>query len=276
MSSSPEEARHRRASRGVDLLRRLYYGCAALVVDPVRVGRSWRALPHYVKNGLSYSRRVGAASFQISPFDLQFATFDRFGAAGSIRGHYFLQDLWAARHLFQRNVEHHTDVGSRVDGFIAHVLTFARVTYLDLRPIGIALDGLTYQRASITDLPLEDGTVGSLSCLHVIEHIGLGRYGDRVDPQGHVRAAAELSRVLKPGAQLLIATPVGRERLCFDAHRIFDPESVASLFQPLVLREFHVIDDRGVEVQENASFEHARLCTYGCGLFVFERAASSP
>jgi len=110
-----------------------------------------------------------------------------------------------------------------------------------------------------------------LSCLHVIEHIGLGRYGDPIDPDGHLKAAAELSRVLRSGGQLLLGTPVGRERLCFDAHRIFDPATIVAMLKPLVLLTFALIDDGGTTIQREASFEQARRCTYGCGLFLFEK-----
>ena len=255
-----------------DLLRRLYYACAALAIDPRRLAYSWRALPHYVGNAVSYWRRNRQRSFRIRGRDLQFATSDRFLGAASLRGHYFLQDLWAARHLYQRGVQHHTDIGSRVDGFIAHLLTFCGVTHVDIRPLEAQVDGLTFRQGSITALPFPDNSVESLSCLHVIEHVGLGRYGDSIDPDGHLKAAAELSRVLKPGRELLLGTPVGRERLCFDAHRVFDPATIPAMLEPLALQRFALIDDRGMDINADATFEEARRCTYGCGLFVFEKA----
>ncbi len=254
-----------------DLLRRLYYACAALAVDPRRVVNSWRAVPRYVINALTYWRRNRQPSFRIRGRDLQFATSDRFLSAASVRGHYFLQDLWAARHVYRRDVRQHTDVGSRVDGFIAHLLPFCEVTYVDVRPLEATVDGLVFRQGSITALPFPDASVGSLSCLHVIEHIGLGRYGDPIDPDGHLKAAAELSRVLRSGGQLLLGTPVGRERLCFDAHRIFDPATIVAMLKPLVLLTFALIDDGGTTIQREASFEQARRCTYGCGLFLFEK-----
>jgi SAM-dependent methyltransferase len=120
-------------------------------------------------------------------------------------------------------------------------------------------------------MPFDDDSVPSLSSLHVIEHIGLGRYGDTVDPNGYLKAAAELCRVLAPGGRLLLGTPVGRERVCFDAHRVFDPETIVQAFEELVLAEFLLIDDAGRGVIAGASFEQARRCEYGCGLFVFEK-----
>jgi SAM-dependent methyltransferase len=249
----------------------LYYACAAFLFDPRRVVNSWRALPHFVRNAVAYRRASGRSAFPVRLADLQFATTDRFLSAGSMRGHYFLQDLWAARCVHQRGVREHVDVGSRIDGFIAHLLPFCRVTYVDLRPLEIDVEGLTYRQGSITELPFPDGSVDSLSCLHVLEHIGLGRYGDPIDPSGYLRAAAELGRVLKPGGELLIGTPVGRERLCFDAHRVFDPETVVSAFGGLALQSFALIDDTGGAIDGDAGFSGARQCLYGCGLFRFTK-----
>ena len=65
------------------------------------------------------------------------------------------------------------------------------------------------------------------------EHIGLGRYGDPLDPLGTRKAAAELQRVLAPGGQLLFSLPVGRPRVEFNAHRVHDPHEVASWFDGL-------------------------------------------
>jgi SAM-dependent methyltransferase len=261
-----------RPARLREVARRLYYLCVAFGLDPRRVGQSWRALPSYLRNVLAYRRRNRRPVFRVRVRDLEFATVDRFHTAGVTRGHYFLQDLWAARWLHEHGVRRHVDVGSRIDGFVGHVLPFCEVTYVDIRPVDAQVEGLLFRQGSVTALPLEDESVDSLSCLHVIEHIGLGRYGDEVDPEGYLKAAAELTRVLKPGGHLLLATPVGGERLCFDAHRVFDPETVVAAFHGLALRTFGLIDDAGGAIRFDAGWRDARRCIYGCGLFVFEKA----
>lgn len=203
--------------------------------------------------------------------DSLFTSADRFESAGSARGHYFWQDLWAAGELISRGIKEHVDIGSRLDGFVAHLLPSCQVTYVDLRPLDLEHKNFVYQRGSILKLPFASGSVASLSCLHVIEHIGLGRYGDTVDPEGHLKAAAELARVLAPGGRMLLGTPVGEQRLCFDAHRIFDPETVTTAFAALRLTEFHLVPDDGSRIVRDATFAAARACRYGCGLFLFER-----
>jgi SAM-dependent methyltransferase len=207
--------------------------------------------------------------------DAHFATGDAYAPAGSVPTHYFHQDLWAARLLHAAGVRRHVDVGSRLDGFVAHVLSFAEVEFVDLRPLPAAVPGLTFRQGTLLALPFADGAVPSVSCLHVLEHVGLGRYGDPVDPGGWRRAAAELARVLAPGGRLLLGVPVGRERLCFDAHRVFDPQTVVEAFAGLSLAAFSLIDDRGEGVAPDPGFARSRDCAYGCGLFEFTKASGS-
>jgi hypothetical protein len=105
----------------------------------------------------------------------------------------------------------------------------------------------------------------------VIEHIGLGRYGDPLDPEGSVKGALELQRVLEKGGNLLVSLPIGRERICFNAHRVHAPKSVLGIFSSLQLVDFSFVDDDGV-FHENAQLDSAKSLEYGCGLFHFQKA----
>ncbi len=197
---------------------------------------------------------------------------DRHAPAGSAQGHYFLQDLWAAQRVWRLRPEEHVDVGSRVDGFVAHVASFCPVKYVDIRPLRTGVPGLTGVQGSVCELPFADQSVRSLSCLHVIEHIGLGRYGDPLEPQGWLRGLAELQRVLAPGGQLLLGTPCGRSRVVFHAHRVFDPAQIAAALPELQLQEFSLIRDGAATAwQERVPLAAARDLDYGCGLFVWAR-----
>ena len=83
-------------------------------------------------------------------------------------------------------------------------------------------DGLRFVQGDMCRLDgFETGSVDSLSCLHTIEHVGLGRYGDPIDPEGWVVAVRELARILAPGGRLYLGTPIGRERVCFNSERVF-------------------------------------------------------
>jgi SAM-dependent methyltransferase len=238
--------------------------------DPLEVVNKWRGLSHFFTNLRQYRRENLRASFRFRWADLWFRSYDRYANAGSLTFHYFHQDLWAAEYLYRQSVRTHVDVGSRIDGFAAHVLPFCHLTYVDIRPLELSHDRFTFRRGSITEMPFDVGSVMSLSCLHVIEHVGLGRYGDPVDPEGFAKAAAELKRVLAPGGTLLLGTPVGRERVCFDAHRVFDPLTILEAFGGLTLAEFWLIDDLN-RLHRGASIEQGRACDYGCGLFVFTK-----
>jgi hypothetical protein len=244
-------------TRGLKLiLKRAHFLCATWFFDPLELVQKLRALPHFLRNMSRYNNLNRNESFSIRLGEVWYRSHDRFLRAGAENGHYLHQDLWAARYLHDGGTTEHVDVGSRLDGFIAHILPFCRVRYIDIRPLDTKLAGCKFVQGSLAKLPLEDNSVPSLSCLHVIEHVGLGRYGDPVDPEGYLKAARELARVLSPGG---------------NAHRIFDPQTVADAFRMLTLKEFHLIDDIGEGIIRNASFDDAVRCGYGCGLFVFEK-----
>jgi SAM-dependent methyltransferase len=153
---------------------------------------------------------------------------------------------------------------------VGFLTSLTDVTYVDIRPLGAEVEGLESIAGSVLALPFADRSLESTSCLHVAEHIGLGRYGDPLDPLGTRRAAKELQRVLRAGGQLLFSVPVGRPRVCFNAHRIHDPSEVVSMFGELDLAEFSCIDDAGVFERHRAPAELARA-SYACGLYRFVR-----
>lgn len=244
---------------------------ATFFVDPLRLLANLRAVPSYWRNLIAYKKRNQGTKFRLKDASLFFTTYDKYLPAGSIFTHYFFQDLWAAGKIHENNPGEHVDVGSRLDGFVAHVLPFCKVSYVDIRPLVAEIPNLQFIQGSILELPFENESIKSLSCLHVIEHIGLGRYGDAVDPDGYKKAARELTRVLAKEGVLLIGTPTGKEKLFFDAHRVFDPATIKDIFGELELCEFHLIDDSAKGIHYNASFEMASQCNYGCGLYVFKR-----
>jgi hypothetical protein len=158
---------------------------------------------------------------------------------------YFYQDTWAFHKIVQQKPISHVDIGSTalLVGCLAGVLP---TISLDFRPLPVRLKGLRPMSGSITQLPFADGSVQSISSLCVIEHIGLGRYGDPLDPEGTLKAAGELSRVLARGGNLYVSAPCGRSYTAFNAHRSFDREEFISFFPTLTLREFVLVNNRGV------------------------------
>jgi SAM-dependent methyltransferase len=212
-------------------------------------------------------------TWRAEPKDLFPIISDRHDTSGlGAKGHYFLQDLWAAQNIALIKPNKHLDVGSSVVGFNAHVASFCAVEFVDIRPLSCRVPNLEWKEGSINRLPYDSNSVRSLSCLHVIEHVGLGRYGDPIDPDAWLEGLQELSRVLAPAGQLLIGTPVGRRTVRFNAHRIFDPQDIPQALDNLKLEEFALIEnDEALSWRNNASFADARSCEYGCGLYRFTK-----
>lgn len=146
-----------------------------------------------------------------------------------IKNEYFWQDLLVARWIFEDKPERHVDVGSRVDGFVAHVASFREIEVFDVRPIRAHVDGITFRQIDMMQpaaTSLIEGYCDSLSCLHAIEHFGLGRYGDPIQPAGHEQGIANMSCLLKPGGLFYLSAPIGMERVEFNANRVFDPQTI--------------------------------------------------
>lgn len=179
--------------------------------------------------------------------------------------HYFFQDAWAANRVAELRPARHVDVGSRVD-YVGFLTAICEVEFVDIRPLDVDLERLTCVEGSLLDLPYPDRSIRSLSCLHVAEHVGLGRYGDPLDPAGTRKAAAELQRVLAPGGQLLFSGPVGRPRVCFNAHRIHSPRVIAAMFDELTLEEFTGVDDAG-RFARRRRLDELENAVYACGMF---------
>jgi len=223
-------------------------------------------LPKYFQSLMAYRKVESSAKMNF--YDLQPCLGD-WTVSTPFDPHYFYQGAWAARKLKLSSPEKHVDIASSV--LMISVLSgFIDTTFVDYRPLKSNLKGLSSIPGDILSLPFLDGSISSLSCLHVIEHIGLGRYGDPLDPMGSVKGAKELQRVLKKSGNLLVSLPIGCERICFNAHRIHSPSSVICLFSSLRLVDFSFVDDDG-NFHENAQLNQANSLDYGCGLFHFQK-----
>jgi len=186
--------------------------------------------------------------------------------------HYIYHTAWAARILSRTKPARHVDVSSTLY-FCAIVSAFVPVDYYEFRPVNLALDNLSTGVADLQHLPFADRSVQSISCMHVVEHIGLGRYGDPIDPDGDLKAIAELGRVLAPGGSLLLVVPVGRPRVIFNAHRIYSTAHVRDACAGLDLAEFALIPDgrHDLGLVHDPSDEFVNSQNYGCGCFWFRR-----
>lgn len=188
--------------------------------------RDWRA----------YQKLPKDLSFTLATGDIYPRLFDRTKNT-KIDPVYFYQNAWCAKKIFENKPPCHYDVGSKAD-FVGIISQFVPTTMVDIRPIEVALTEFSFMKGNILELPFKDGEILSLSSLCVIEHIGLGRYGDNLDPFGSKKAAKELTRVLARGGSLYISAPVDdKNRVYFNAHRAFTRDYILELFSPLALAE---------------------------------------
>lgn len=168
-----------------------------------------------------------------------FMALEKFAPAGYIDS-YFWQDVWAAEHIFRDKPAKHYDIGSRIDGFIAHLISFGqKVCLLDIRPLPFPLPGVEFRQCDATEMTyIADESIESISALCSLEHFGLGRYGDKIDPEACFKCFANIAHKLKKGGYAYIAVPIGREHLEFNAHRVFFATTVRDSFAPLELVEY--------------------------------------
>lgn len=191
--------------------------------------------------------------------------------------HYTYHPAWAARKVKlikeNQNIEKHIDFSSTLN-FCAILSTFIPVEFYDYRPAKLSLSNLKSSHADLTNLEnFKDNSIISLSCMHTIEHVGLGRYGDPVDVEGDIKAINELKRVCAIGGSILFVVPVGKERIQFNAHRIYSFDTVVNLFgENFELKEFTLITDKNDFVEKINTEECGELVekqSYGCGCFWF-------
>lgn len=150
---------------------------------------------------------------------------------------YFYQNAWCVKKIFENKPAHHFDVGSSID-LVSIVSQFVPTTMVDIRPIPLSIEGLLFTKGNILNLPFKNGEIKSLSSICVIEHIGLGRYGDSLNSFGSEKAIEELKRVLAIDGNIYISVPVDRSsKIYFNAHRAFTRDHVLKLFSPLKLVE---------------------------------------
>ncbi len=223
--------------------------------------------PAYFTDWYRYSRMEGAEKIRLS--DTYPCLFDKTSTTG-VDSHYFYQGIWAFKRILANKPLKHVDVGSDVD-FVGYLSAITEVEFVDIRPLTVSnIGNLESIKGSILEMPFEDNSVSSLSCLHVAEHIGLGRYGDPLDPSGTKKAAKELSRVLAKGGNLYFSLPIGKSRICFNAHRIHSPRQILEYFSDLKLVELSGSTDNK-EFLENIDITKLENQKYACAMFWFTK-----
>ena len=260
-----------------------------IVVVPIELSRRWgfdpqiffRALASvaWVRLSKYHFKRQWTSSEEAQKFRIGknfYIGTDRYESAGETNTHYFLQDLIVARAIYKANPKRHIDVGSRIDGFVAHLASFRDVEVIDIRKLDINIPGITFLQMDLmvplTDIELSD----SVSCLHALEHFGLGRYGDQLDTGGWLVGLENLRKLIKPGGRLYLSVPTGwDQRIEFNAHRVFAIPFLTEVLQErFEVERVEFIDDLGnVNYDVDLESEDALRsfnASYGCSIWTLK------
>lgn len=252
-------------------LRRLYWFLSAqLGIDIRRLLFSARGVSRYLKDLVRF-RKEYSGRLTLTP-----CLSDWYEEGGTTKSEYFWQDLLVARRIFAAAPERHVDVGSRVDGFVAHVASFREIEIFDVRPITSNIPGIVFKQADLMQPASPEPYCDSLSCLHALEHFGLGRYGDPIDPHGSENGLKNMAALLKVGGTFYLSVPIGIERVEFNANRVFDPRKLIKIAaeQSLRLQSITVISGTGQaeEVEEcSPRLEALAQQNYALGIFTFRK-----
>jgi hypothetical protein len=203
---------------------------------------------------------------------------DKSDNAGINSGHYFHQDLLVAQQIFLDSPIKHIDVGSRIDGFVAHVASFRKIDIIDIRDLSSEQKNIGFLKLNVCE-PLKpefNEITDSISCLHAIEHFGLGRYGDPIDVDAHLKALDNFKSMLKPKGKFYFSTPIGPQRIEFNAHRVFSVKYLLEKFKNnFSVEDFYYVNDKGnlihPKIFESPEIENNFGCNYGCGIFFLKK-----
>ncbi len=205
---------------------------------------------------------------------------DKKDNAGKFMLHYFYQDLFVAQEIYHNHPQRHIDIGSRIDGFITHVASYREIEVFDIRPLEISVPNIKFTQADLMNL---DKTyyecTDSLSCLHALEHFGLGRYGDPISFEGYLMGFKNISLMLKKGGKLYFSVPMGKQRIEFHAHRIFSLKCLLKFVTDnFSIDSFSYINDKNlffpdINLQNltDNEIDSNMGCDFGCAIFVLTK-----
>jgi hypothetical protein len=261
------------------LFRLHWFLSSQLGIDLQRLFRSTRGISTFFKEWYKFRK--------LFPGEINFAPclHDRYDESGVAKGEYFWQDLVVAQWIASARPEKHVDVGSRIDGFVAHIASFREIEVFDVRPMSNSIPRVVFRQVDFMQRSAEieyDGYCDSLSCLHALEHFGLGRYGDSLDPIGYQKGVENLAKLLKPKGRFYLSTPIGRQRVEFNANWVFNPHTIIQTANQnaLSLVEMHVLNADGTGLQQidlsELNLNILAQQPYHLGIFIFEKRALEP
>jgi SAM-dependent methyltransferase len=244
--------------------------------DFIKIKNSFRGLPSYLRD-LRKMKKMLAASNGDFKIKKLYPVLDEKYVHNKIAWNYFFQDLWVAQLVLKSNPAKHVDVGSRIDGFVAHVATYREVEVYDIRAVREDIPNVKFIQADVCSENFSFiNYCDSISSLHVIEHLGLGRYGDTLDNEGYLKGLKNITKALKINGVFYFSVPIGEQRIEFNAHRVFSTEYLLkTLGKYYKLEAFGNVDDKSMFHPnislDDKGFANSFDCNYGCGIFVLRK-----
>lgn len=237
-----------------------------------------RGIPSFITDFFKLKKQLNSDLF---PIELYPILDDKYKQGGTATGHYFHQDLIVAKKIYSANPDKHVDIGSRVDGFISHLAVFRKVVIVDIRDLTSNIENIEFQQANMIEMKDELlNSCSSLSSLHALEHFGLGRYGDPIDAEGHLKGFNNMYNILQEDGIFYFSVPIGKQRIEFNAHRVFSITYLLEMFEgKFDIIDFSFVNDKG-DLNENIILTDELIetncaCHYGCGIFELRKKSKN-
>jgi hypothetical protein len=252
------------------LLKKINSAALAVNLNLLAIALSLKNLPKYFSDRNRFIKYLDLKKWSFRSYPM---LLDNKSEAASL-GEYFWQDLFVAKKIIKKNPIRHIDIGSRIDGFIAHLACVRQVEIFDIRPLTRKIENVKFKKIDITNIKKNYKNVADcVSCLHTLEHIGLGRYGDNIDIHGWKKSLESIISIVKPRGLLWLSVPIGIQSVVFNAHRIFNPVTIideATKFE-MKLINFYYLTDLGMVKSKNFQKDIQKLSKkkYGLGIFLF-------
>ena len=260
------------------ILVKLYRILSFLGINPILGFRNLKGLKWIQNDKKAFKKICEVNNYFEFPLKNYPVATDKYDKSGVMSGHYFHHDLLIASKIFKAKPKKHVDIGSRIDGFVAHVASFREIELVDIRPNKSNSENINFIQLNAMD-SLEEKYkeyTDSVSSLNAIEHFGLGRYGDPIDCFGHLKGIRTAKDFLTKNGIFYFAVPIGSQRVEFNAHRVFSLRYLLDiLLEDFWIKAFDYVDDKG-DLNRNVKLSEENIinncnCEFGCGIFELQK-----
>jgi SAM-dependent methyltransferase len=172
-----------------------------------------------------------------------------------IEWEFILKDL----NLEKKEKKNILDVGCVYSFFIHYLSRYGNVFGLDAQPyLWYLPKNIQFVNGDILNTPYPDDYFDCITLVSVIEHIGLGAYGDPVLKDGDLKAMEELKRILRKGGSLFLTTVIADQYTIPQdlIQRIYDENRLALLIKGFIIakQEYYIFRKKWDKVEKKEAF----------------------